>query len=180
MELPPYRRPRVWQVLVRSVRDRTLFVLGRAVAVAAPAGLVIWLLANVRVAGMPLLQEIAAVLDGPARLIGLNGAILLAFLLGSPANELVLPVLIMALTAGTSLGDGSSAQMAQILTQSGWTWQLSLCTIVFFLFHWPCTTTLLTIHKETHSVKWTVLSALLPTAFGVVICALLALLFRLV
>ena len=180
MELPPYRRPRVWQVLVRSVRDRTLFVLGRAVAVAAPAGLVIWLLANVRVAGMPLLQEIAAVLDGPARLIGLNGAILLAFLLGSPANELVLPVLIMALTAGTSLGDGSSAQMAQILTQSGWTWQLSVCTIVFFLFHWPCTTTLLTIHKETHSVKWTVLSALLPTAFGAVICALLSLLFRLV
>ena len=180
MELPPYRRPRVWQVLVRSVRDRTLFVLGRAVAVAAPAGLVIWLLANVRVAGTPLLQGIAAVLDGPAQLIGLNGAILLAFLLGSPANELVLPVLIMTLTAGTSLGDGSSAQMAQILTQSGWTWQLSLCTIVFFLFHWPCTTTLLTIHKETHSVKWTALSAFLPTAFGAVLCALLSLLFRLV
>lgn len=180
MELPPYRCPRVWQVLVRSVRDRTLFVLGRAVAVAAPAGLVIWLLANVRVAGTPLLQGIAAVLDAPARLIGLNGAILLAFLLGSPANELVLPVLIMTLTAGTSLGDGSSAQMAQILTQSGWTWQLSLCTIVFFLFHWPCTTTLLTIHKETHSVKWTALSALLPTAFGAVLCALLSLLLRLV
>ncbi len=180
MELPPYRRPRVGQVLVRSLRDRTVFVLGRAVAVAAPAGLVIWLLANVSVGETTLLGWLAAFLDAPAQLIGLNGAILLAFLLGSPANELVLPILTIVLTAGTTLGGDTSAQMAGLLTANGWTWQLSVCTIVFFLFHWPCTTTLLTIHKETHSAKWTALAALLPTAFGVALCALLSLLFRLI
>lgn len=175
LELPPYRRPRVGQVLVRSLRDRTVFVLGRAVAVAAPAGLIIWLLANLSVGEMTLLQWLAAFLDAPARLLGLNGAILLAFLLGSPANELVLPVLAIILTAGTTLGMDAGAQMAGLLTEHGWTWQLSLCTMVFFLFHWPCTTTLLTIRKETRSAKWTALAALLPTAFGIVLCALLAL-----
>lgn len=180
MELPPYRRPRVGQVLVRSLRDRTVFVLGRAVAVAAPAGLVIWLLANLSVEGMTLLQWLASALNTPASLIGLNGAILLAFLLGSPANELVLPILLIILTAGTSLGGETSAQMAGLLSEYGWTWQLSACTIVFFLFHWPCTTTLLTIYKETHSAKWTALAALLPTAFGVGSCALLSALFRII
>ena len=180
MELPPYRRPRVGQVLVRSLRDRTVFVLGRAVAVAAPAGLVIWLLANLSVGEMTLLQWLASAFNAPAQVIGLNGAILLAFLLGSPANELVLPILIIILTAGTSLGGETSAQMAELLMEHGWTWQLSACTIVFFLFHWPCTTTLLTIHKETHSAKWTALAALLPTAFGVAICALLSMLFRMI
>ncbi len=175
LELPPYRRPRVGQVLVRSLRDRTVFVLGRAVAVAAPAGLIIWLLANLSVGEMTLLQGLAAFFDAPARLIGLNGAILLAFVLGSPANELVLPVLAIILTAGTTLGMDAGAQMAGLLTEHGWTWQLSLCTMVFFLFHWPCTTTLLTIHKETRSAKWTALAALLPTAFGIVLCALLSL-----
>lgn len=179
MELPPYRKPRVGQVLVRSVRDRTLFVLGRAVAVAAPAGLAIWLLANISIGGLPLLSRIAAFLDAPAALLGLNGAILLAFLLGSPANELVLPILMMTLTAGTVLGVQADGAMTQILLQNGWTWQLSLCTLVFFLFHWPCTTTLLTVHKETHSGKWTFLAFLLPTAFGAALCALLSLLLRL-
>ncbi|MGM9554442.1 MAG: ferrous iron transporter B [Faecousia sp.] len=179
MELPPYRRPRVGQVLVRSLRDRTVFVLGRAVAVAAPAGLVIWLLANLSVGEQTLLQWLASALDVPARVIGLNGAILLAFLLGSPANELVLPILTIVITAGTTLGGETSAQMAGILTEHGWTWQLSVCTIVFFLFHWPCTTTLLTIHKETRSAKWTALAAILPTVFGVALCALLSAAFRL-
>lgn len=179
MELPPYRRPRVGQVLVRSLRDRTVFVLGRAVAVAAPAGLVIWLLANLSVGELTLLQWLASALDVPARVIGLNGAVLLAFLLGSPANELVLPILTIVITAGTTLGGETSAQMAGILTEYGWTWQLSVCTIVFFLFHWPCTTTLLTIHKETRSAKWTALAALLPTVFGVALCALLSAAFRL-
>lgn len=179
MELPPYRRPRVGQVLMRSLRDRTVFVLGRAVVVAAPAGLLIWLLANLSVGETTLLQWLASALNTPARLIGLNGAILLAFLLGSPANELVLPILTIILTAGTVLGGETSAQMAGILMENGWTWQLTVCTIVFFLFHWPCTTTLLTIHKETHSLKWTAFSALLPTAFGITLCALLSAVFRL-
>lgn len=171
LELPPYRKPHIGQVLVRSVRDRTLFVLGRAVMVAAPAGLIIWLLANVRVSGAPLLQTAAGWLDPAAQLVGMNGAILLAFVLGSPANELVLPIMLMILTAGSSFAPENSSAMAQMLTQYGWTWRESLCTIVFFLFHWPCTTTLLTIRKETKSRRWTLLSILLPTAFGLILCA---------
>ncbi len=180
LEMPPYRRPRVGQVLVRSMLDRTMFVLGRAVAVAAPAGLLIWGLANLRLGGVPLLTRIADFLDPPAALMGMSGAVLLAFLLGSPANELVLPVLMMILTAGNTYGGESNGAMAGILTEAGWTWQMSACTIVFFLFHWPCTTTLLTVKKETGSKKWTALAALLPTAFGVVLCMLLSLLLRLV
>lgn len=173
LELPPYRRPKILQVLIRSFWDRTLFILGRAVMVAAPAGLVIWLLANTNLGGTPLLQTCAEVLNFPAKLIGLNGAILLAFLLGSPANELVLPILMMVLTAGGSFGRESTSAMAQVLAQFGWTWKESLCTMIFFLFHWPCATTVLTIHKETKSWKWTALSILLPTAFGIGICGIL-------
>lgn len=177
LEMPPYRRPRIGQVLVRSVRDRTLFVLGRAVAVAAPAGLLIWVLANVRMGGAPLLVRTAGILNAPASLLGLNGAVLLAFLLGSPANELVLPILMMILTAGTGFGADGNAAMAAVLAEHAWNWQLSACTIVFFLFHWPCTTTVLTIHRETRSLKWTALSILLPTAFGALLCMLLTLFF---
>ena len=179
LELPPYRRPRIGQVIVRSIKDRTLFVLGRAVVVAAPAGLVIWLLANIRIDGVSLLRHGAAFLDAPAAFLGLNGAVLLAFILGSPANELVLPILMMVLTAGSTYGSDSTAVMTEVLNGSGWTWQLSLCTMIFFLFHWPCTTTVMTIYKETRSFKWTVLSVLLPTAFGVVLCAMLSLVLQL-
>ena len=176
LEMPPYRRPRVWQVLVRSVRERTLRILARAAVVAAPAGLLIWVLANCRIGGAPLLQVLSGWLDPAAAVLGLNGAVLLAFLLGSPANELVLPVLMMILTASGTLTDPSSAAMAQLLTQSGWTWQLSLCTLIFFLFHWPCTTTLLTVRRETRSAGWTLLALVLPTAVGVLLCAALRLL----
>lgn len=179
LELPPYRRPRIGQVLIRSVRDRTLFVLGRAVAVAAPAGLVIWLLANVSVGGTPLLQSAAAFLDTPGKILGMNGAILLAFLLGCPANELVLPILMMILTSGSVIGAESTAAMSHILGAAGFTWKEALCTIVFFLFHWPCTTTLLTAWRETKSKKWTLLAAVLPTAFGCVLCAAFCLILRL-
>ena len=176
LEMPPYRRPRVWQVLVRSVKDRTLRILVRAVAVAAPAGLLIWVLANCRVDGEPLLRVLSDWLDRPAAVLGLNGAVLLAFILGSPANELVLPVLMMTLSAAGTLADSGSAAMAELLRGSGWTWQLSLCTLVFFLFHWPCTTTLLTVRRETHSRKWTLLAFALPTLLGCVLCAALHLL----
>ena len=178
LEMPPYRRPRVGQVLIRSLLDRTLFVLGRAAMVAAPAGLLIWCCANIEIGGTSVLAALADFLDAPAKLMGLSGAVLLAFLLGSPANELVIPVLMMILTAGGSYTEHSSSAMAELMGQSDWTWQLSLCTILFFLFHWPCTTTLLTVKKETGSWKWTALAALLPTAFGVVICVLLSLILR--
>lgn len=177
MELPPYRKPRVLQVLVRSLRDRTLFVLGRAVAVAAPMGLVIWLLGHMRLGGSTALQFFAELLNAPAAVLGLNGAVLLAFLLGSPANELVLPILVMILTASGTAVSGSAAAMSAVLQGCGWDWKLSLCTLVFFLFHWPCTTTLLTIRRETGSLKWTVLAAVLPTAFGCALCALISFLF---
>lgn len=179
LELPPYRRPHVGQVILRSLRDRTLFVLGRAVAVAAPAGLLIWCLANITVDGTSLLLHAAVLLEGPAALLGISGAALLAFVLGSPANELVLPILMMILTAANGYADATDTQMSAILLQSGWTWQNSLCMLVFFLFHWPCTTTLLTIKKETGSRKWTALAALLPTAFGAVLCILLNQILRL-
>ncbi len=176
LEMPPYRRPHVLRILARSVKDRTLRILGRAVVVAAPAGLLVWLLANISVGDAPLLQTLAGYLDPIGSLMGLSGAVLLAFILGSPANELVLPVLIMTLTASSTLSESGSAAMAEILLGNGWTWQLSLCTIVFFLFHWPCTTTLLTVYRETHSKKWTLLAFLLPTLFGAALCCLLQLL----
>ena len=176
LELPPYRRPRVGQVILRSLVDRTLFVLGRAVAVAAPAGLLIWCLANVTVEGQSLLLYAADFLETPAAWMGLSGAALLAFVLGSPANELVLPIFMMTLTAAKGYADSSQGQMATILLQAGWTWQEGLCMLVFFLFHWPCTTTLLTIKKETGSLKWTTIAALLPTAVGMILCVLLHLL----
>ncbi|MDR0889819.1 MAG: ferrous iron transporter B [Oscillospiraceae bacterium] len=179
LELPPYRRPRIGQILLRSLRERTGIVLLRALVWAAPAGLIIWLLANIELSGMNLLQHAAQILNSPAMLIGLNGAVLLAFILGSPANELVLPILMIILTHSSGFIAGDSAAMREILLQNGWTWQLSLCTIVFFLFHWPCTTTLMTIKKETRSRKWTAWGFLLPTAFGIVLCALLAGLLRL-
>ena len=133
----------------------------------------IWLLANLSVGEESILQSAAAFLNPPASFLGMSGAVLLAFLLGSPANELVLPIVMMILTAGSTYGNESSAAMGAILAANQWTWRTSLCTIVFFLFHWPCTTTLMTIKKETGSVKWTLLSILLPTAFGVVLCAVL-------
>ncbi len=180
MELPPYRRPQIGQIILRSLRDRTLFVLGRAVSVAAPAGLLIWLLANVQFGGGNLLTAISQWLDPVGRLLGMNGAILLAFLLGAPANELVLPVLCMILTANTSLSQIGESGIAATLLANGWTWKTAACTLLFSLFHWPCTTTLLTIRKETGSWKWTLVSVLLPTAFGAVLCALLSCVLRLV
>ncbi|MBQ8684505.1 MAG: ferrous iron transport protein B [Clostridia bacterium] len=174
LELPPYRPPQVGRVILRSVLDRTLFVLGRAAAVAAPAGLVIWLLANIPVGDASLLTCAAGVLDPFARLMGLDGAILLAFILGFPANEIVLPLVLMTYLSGGTLTDATDlSQLYQILTANGWTWHTAACTMVFSLFHWPCSTTLLTIRKETGSWRWTALSALLPTLLGMAVCMLI-------
>lgn len=174
LELPPYRRPKAGQVLLRSVLDRTLFVLGRAAAVAAPAGAVIWLLANIRVGGDTLLFWCTGFLDPFARLLGLDGVILAAFLLGLPANEIVLPILLMAyLQQGQLTELGQLEDIKRILTAQGWSWVTVLCVLVFSLFHWPCSTTLLTIKKETGSWRYTVLAFLLPTAVGMACCGLI-------
>ena len=175
LELPPYRRPQIGQILVRSVLDRTLFVLARAAAVAAPAGLLLWILANVDAGGMSLLAHCAQALDPIGRVLGLDGAILLAFLLGIPANEIVVPILIMTYMAGGSLTELSLPQLQTLLLANGWTWRTAVCMVVFSLLHWPCATTLATIYRETKSLKWTAASFLVPTLCGAALCALIAL-----
>ena len=175
LELPPYRRPRVGQVIVRSVLDRTLFVLGRAVAVAAPAGLVIWLCANVPVGSGTVLDWVTGVLDPLGRLMGLDGVILMAFLLGWPANEIVIPIMLMTyLSQGTLVEMGDLNAVGELLRGQGWTQLTAVCTMLFSLFHWPCSTTCLTIANETGSIKWTALGVLVPTLVGVCLCILVA------
>lgn len=171
LELPPYRRPRIGKIIVHSIFDRTLFVLGRAVSVAAPAGLVIWLLANITIGGTTLLSYCASFLDPFAQLIGMDGVILLAFILGLPANEIVFPIIIMAYMASGSLVEMDNlSALRELLVANGWTWVTAMSTMIFSLLHWPCSTTCMTIKKETQSWKWTVVSLLVPTLCGFVVC----------
>ena len=180
LELPPYRRPQIGRVIVRSVFDRTLFVLGRAAAVAAPAGLIIWLAANINVNGASILSICAAALDPIGKIMGLDGAILLAFILGFPANETVIPIIIMTYAAsGTLEGAGSLAETLSLFVSNGWSVRTAVCFIIFTLMHWPCSTTLLTVKKETGSLKWTALAFLLPTAAGALLCVAVNLFFGL-
>ena len=179
LELPPFRRPRVGQVIVRSVVDRTLRVLGRAALIAAPAGLVIWLLANAPAPGGTLLSACVSALDPVGRFLGMDGALLMAFLLALPANELTLPLALLAYTSGRTLLRMEDAQaLGALLRANGWTWLTALNAILFSLFHWPCSTTLLTIARETRSAKWTLVGALLPTLVGAGVCALTAAIAR--
>ena len=179
LELPAYRLPQVGKVVVRSLLDRTLFVLGRAVAVAAPAGAVIWLCANVTVGGTTLLSHLTALLDPLGRLMGMDGVLLAAFVLGFPANELVLPLALMAYCSAGVLRDPADlAALGEVLRANGWTEVTAVCAVLFTLFHWPCSTTCLTIRKETGSWKWTVLAAAIPTALGFGLCFLANILGR--
>ncbi|MBQ4429051.1 MAG: ferrous iron transport protein B [Clostridia bacterium] len=178
MELPPYRPPKIAQVLIRSMLDRTLHVLARAAIVAAPAGLIIYAAANIRLGGGTLLSEFRALLDPFARLFGLDGAILAAFILGFPANEIVLPILLMIYTGGGVLAEtASGAELFSILTANGWTAATFLAVILFTLFHWPCSTTCLTIKKEAGGVKWMLLGIALPTVVGLIILGIVNAIF---
>ncbi len=179
LELPPYRKPQIGKVIVRSVFDRTLFVLGRAAAVAAPCGLLIWLMANITVGDMTILGHCSSFLDPVARLMGLDGVILLAFILGFPANEIVVPIIIMAYMSQGSILDLDLLALKDLLVTNGWTWLTAVCTMLFSLMHWPCSTTCMTIRKESQSLKWTAVSFLVPTLFGFVICCSVAGLARL-
>ena len=175
LELPPYRRPEPGRVIVRSVFDRTLFVLGRAVAVAAPAGAVIWLLANITVGEHTLLGSLSVLLDPFARQLGLDGAILLAFILGFPANEIVIPITVMIyMEQGSLLETGSLTELKLLLEANGWTTVTAVCVMLFSLMHWPCSTTMLTIKKETGSVRFTLLAFLLPMIVGIFWCFLIS------
>lgn len=180
LELPPYRKPQIGRILVRSILDRTLFVLGRAAAIAAPAGLVIWILANVTVGGASLLSHAAGFLDPFGRMLGMDGTILMAFILGLPANEIVIPILIMSyLSTGTLSELESLEDLRQLLVSQGWTWLTGVCVMLFSLMHFPCATTLWTIRKETQSMKWTLASFAIPTLTGMVICFVVANIARL-
>lgn len=174
LELPPYRRPKIGSVIVRSILDRTVFVLGRAIIVAAPCGLLIWGLANIDCHGASLLSYCTDFCDPLGRLLGIDGVILMAFVLGFPANEIVIPIILMTYMAQGSLTAYDSLQQLQgILLENGWTWQTALSTMILCLFHFPCGTTCLTIKKETGSWKWTGAAFLLPTLVGALLCLLL-------
>lgn len=171
LELPPYRKPQIGKVIVRSLLDRTLFVLGRAVSVAAPVGIVIWLFANINIGGASILFYIANFLDPFAKLMGIDGYILSAFILGIPANEIVLPIILMSYLATGSLVDmDNTFAIGEVLKQNGWTLLTGINVMIFTLLHFPCGTTLMSIKKESGSTKWTLLAFALPTVCGIIIC----------
>lgn len=171
LELPPYRKPQIGKIIIRSIFDRTLFVLGRAVSVAAPAGIVIWIMANIKVGNMSILNHCAEFLNPFANIIGLDGYILMAFILGFPANEIVIPIIIMSYMATGSLVEiNSMTELHSLLVSNGWSIITAICVMLFSLMHWPCSTTCLTIKKETKSIKWTLISFLVPTVTGIIIC----------
>ncbi|MBE6797260.1 MAG: ferrous iron transport protein B [Ruminococcaceae bacterium] len=171
LELPPYRRPQILKVIVRSVFDRTLFVLGRALIAAAPAGLIIWLMANVTIDGASLLNIASRFLDPLGKAMGLDGVILLAFILGFPANEIVIPIMVMAYTANANLTEiGNLGVLKDIFISNGWSLLTAINVMIFSLFHWPCATTVQTIKKETGSTLWTAFAVILPTIIGILLC----------
>ena len=180
LELPPYRKPQIGSVIIRSIFDRTLFVLLRAMSVAAPAGLIIWLLANIRVNDLNLLSYISGFLDPFGKIIGMDGVILIGFILGFPANEIVIPIIIMAYIGSGTLNDyGSLFELKNLLVDNGWTVTTAICVIVFSLMHWPCSTTLLTAKKETGSFYWSFITFITPTICGILLCFIINVVSRL-
>lgn len=172
LELPPYRVPQIGRVIYTSIVDRTIFVLGRAVTVAIPAGIVIWICANVYIGDFSILVHIANFLNPLAQLIGLDGFILLAFILGFPANEIVIPILLMCYLSTGSMIELDNLELGKVLIENGWTYLTALNVMLFSLLHWPCATTLLTIKRETGSLKWTAVGFLLPTLIAFIVCFL--------
>lgn len=171
LELPPYRKPQISKIITRSLLDRTLFVLGRAVSVAAPVGIIIWLFANITIGDLSILSYIANFLDPFAKFIGIDGYILTAFILGIPANEIVLPIILMSyLSTGSLVDIENTFEIGEILKHNGWTILTGINVMIFTLLHFPCGTTLMSIKKESGSIKWTLLAFALPTFCGIIIC----------
>lgn len=174
LELPPFRKPQTGKIIIRSIMDRTLFVLGRALKTAIPAGMLIYLMANITSGGESLLKIVSDFLDPLGKMMGLDGVILLGFILGFPANEIVLPIILMGYLTATNLTQVPDiCAISEILLNNGWTVCTAICTVIFSLFHWPCATTVLTVKKETKSLKWTAISVLFPTAIGFVFCVVI-------
>ncbi|WP_308043537.1 nucleoside recognition domain-containing protein [Clostridium botulinum] len=181
LELPPYRKPQIGRVIYTSIIDRTIFVLMRAVVMAAPAGAIIYILGNITVGDSTILVQVANALDPFSKAIGLDGFILLAFILGLPANEIVLPILIMSyLSKGAMIDFESLEQLRNILISNGWTYLTLLNTMLFSLLHFPCGTTIWTIKKETGSIKWTIFSVIMPTVIAIAVCFLTTQVYNLI
>ena len=179
LELPPYRKPLILKTIIRSVFDRTLFVLGRAIVVAIPAGFIIYILANITIGNNTILMHLTNFLNPFANLMGLDGVILLAFILGFPANEIVFPIIIMSyLGSNTILEIDNIHQLKELLILNNWSLNTAICMVIFCIFHWPCSTTLITIYKETKSKKWTFLSFVIPTIIGILMCMAITLFFK--
>ena len=180
LELPPYRKPDLLNVIARSWKERTVWVLKRAAAVAAPCGALTWVFANLHIRGASLLARAASFLSPAAAIMGMDGVILSAFILGFPANEIVIPIAMMSyLSQGAMAEVQSLATMGEILRANGWTWMTALSVILFSLLHYPCGTTVFTIFKETGSRKWALVSVVLPTLLAAGVLTLLNALFRL-
>lgn len=173
LELPPYRKPQIIKTIINSIKDKIIFVLARAIYVSVPAGLIIWILSNTNIQGTSLLLSISNTLDPFGQLLGLDGVIILALILGLPANEIVIPIIIMTYLAKNNItGYNSLQELRNLLINNNWTLTTALSFILITIFHFPCATTILTIKKETKSLKWTILSVLIPTIIGIIICLL--------
>ena len=171
LELPPYRKPQVIKTIIYSLKNRAIFVLLRAIAVAIPAGAVIWCFANIQINNTTLLQYCADFLEPFGYALGLDGVIIMAFILGFPANETVIPIMLMSYTSGVMLTDYNSVfELGAVLASNGWTLVTAICFIVMCMFHFPCSTTTLTIYKETKSIGLTLLSMIIPTMIGITLC----------
>lgn len=178
LEMPPYRKPQIKQIIIRSIFDRTLFVLARAISVAIPAGLIIWLLSNIKFSGCAILSMLTDFLDPIANVFGMDGTILIAFILGFPANEIVIPIMIMGYLKTSSFSDYNNLiELKNILLSNGWTVKTATIVLIFMLFHFPCSTTILTIKKETKSNLWTFISFIMPTIIGLLICFMINVIF---
>ena len=179
LELPPYRTPQFGRVIIRSMLDRTLFVLGRSVAFAAPAGLVLWLVANITVGDNSILVHMAEFLEPFGTMLGMDGAIILAFILALPANEIFLPIVLMIYNSGHALIEYSGyEELLSVLGANGWTFATAICVIIFTMFHFPCATTVMTIKKESGKLRYAVAAVVMPTLVGIFLCLLINLFFN--
>lgn len=179
LELPPFRKPKVLETITRSILDRTIFVLLRAIRITIPAGIIIWFFTNTYIGNHNILFYVISVFEPLGRLMGLDGTILVAFILGIPANEIVIPIMLMAYSNVSTLTNYSSlAQLGTLLTDNAWTMATAISFLIFTICHFPCGTTLMTIKKETGSIKWTFFSFIIPLLVGIILCIFLSLLFK--
>ena len=175
LELPPYRRPQFFKVIFRSIKDKALKVLLRAIIVSIPAGIIIWIFTNVNIDNTSILNHFTNILDPFGKLIGLDGTIISSFILGIPANEIVIPIALMSYLNTNLISNFDNINaLKTIFIDNGWTIKTAICTILFSIMHFPCATTLLTIKKETKSIWWTFLSFIIPTITGIIICFIIS------